>query len=44
VSVSSENVYSYLIDSAVFFLGSWVVFLLAASARAFGDDVRTRKG
>jgi hypothetical protein len=39
-----ELVYSYLIDSAVFFLGSWVVFLLAATARAFGSDVRSQKG
>ena len=38
-----ELVYSYLIDSAVFFLGSWVVFLLAATARAFGSEVRPRK-
>ncbi|MFZ0800604.1 MAG: hypothetical protein WBQ09_04310 [Terriglobales bacterium] len=41
--MSFEVVYSYLINSAVFFLGSWVLFLLAASARAFGSDVRPRK-
>jgi hypothetical protein len=41
--MSFEIVYSYLINSAVFFLGSWVLFLLAASARAFGSDVRPGK-
>jgi hypothetical protein len=41
--MSFDVVYSYLIDSAGFFLGSWVVFLLVASARAFGADVRPRK-
>jgi len=39
-----EVVYSYLIKAAVFFLGSWVLLLLAASARAFGGDLRSRKG
>jgi|HubBroStandDraft_5_1064220.scaffolds.fasta_scaffold238442_2 hypothetical protein len=39
--MSFEIVYSYLIDSAVFFLGSWVAFLLVASARAFRGDVRS---
>jgi hypothetical protein len=38
-----EIVYSYLINSAVFFLGSWVVFLLAAYARVFGSDSRPHK-
>jgi hypothetical protein len=42
--MSVEIVYSYLIDSAVIFLGSWVVFLLAASARVFGRDARPQKG
>jgi hypothetical protein len=42
--MSVETVYSYLIDSAVIFLGSWVVFLLAASARVFGSDTRSQKG
>jgi hypothetical protein len=41
--MSFEIVYSYLINSAVFFLGSWVAFLLAASARVFGSDVRPPK-
>lgn len=41
--MSFDVVYSYLIDSAGFFLASWVVFLLVASARAFGGDVRARK-
>lgn len=42
--MSVEIVYSYLIDSAVVFLGSWVVFLLAACVRAFGSDARPQKG
>jgi hypothetical protein len=42
--MSVELVYSYLIDSALFFLGSWVVFLLGACARAFGSDSRAQKG
>jgi hypothetical protein len=42
--MSFEIVYSYLIDSAIFFLGSWVVFLLGAYARAFGNDARPQKG
>ncbi|HLW87439.1 MAG TPA: hypothetical protein VKR57_03035 [Terriglobales bacterium] len=42
--MSFEIVYSYLIDSAGFFLGSWVVFLLAAYARAFGSDASIHKG
>jgi hypothetical protein len=42
--MSVEIVYSYLIDSAVFFLGSWVVFLLGACARAFGGETPHRKG
>jgi hypothetical protein len=39
-----EIVYSYLISSAGFFLGSWVLFLLAAYAIAFGSDGGSRKG
>lgn len=31
-----ELVYSYLIDSTWFFLGSWVVLLLTAGVVAFG--------
>jgi hypothetical protein len=42
--MSFEVVYSYLIDLAGFFLGSWVVFLLAAYTRAFGSDTRPQKG
>ncbi len=42
--MSFEIVYSFLINSAAFFLGSWVVFLLAAYARAFGSDTRPQKG
>jgi hypothetical protein len=38
-----ETVYSFLINAAGFFLGSWVVFLLAACARAFGGDTRPQK-
>jgi len=30
-----ELVYSYLIDSTWFFLGSWVIMLVAASLVAF---------
>jgi len=41
--MSFDVVYTYLIDAAVLFMGSWVVFILAASARAFGGDVRPRK-
>jgi hypothetical protein len=41
--MSFEVVYSCLIDAAVFFLGSWVVFLLAAYSRAFGSDTRHQK-
>jgi hypothetical protein len=32
-----DLVYSYLIDSTWFFLGSWVVALLTAGAVAFAD-------
>jgi hypothetical protein len=42
--MSIEMVYSYLIDSAVVFLGSWVLFLLGAYARAFGNDAQSQKG
>jgi hypothetical protein len=41
--MSVEVVYSYLIDSAIVFLGSWVVFLLAVYARVFGGDTPSRK-
>ena len=41
--MSFEIVYSYLIDATVFFLGSWVVFLLAAYARAFGGETPSQK-
>jgi len=33
-----DVVYSYLIDSVYFFLGSWVILLLAAYVAAFGRD------
>jgi len=33
-----DLVYSCLIDSACFFLGSWVILLLAAYGMAFGRD------
>jgi hypothetical protein len=39
-----ETVYSYLINSAGFFLGSWVVFLVAAYAMTFGREVPPQKG
>jgi hypothetical protein len=39
-----ETVYSYLIESAGFFLGSWVVFLLAAYVMTFGNDAPPQKG
>lgn len=42
--MSFESVYSYLIDLAGIFLGSWVVFLLAAYALTFGADSRPQKG
>jgi hypothetical protein len=42
--MSFESVYSCLIDSAVFFLGSWVVFLLGAYAQVFGSDTPRSKG
>lgn len=42
--MSVEIVYSFLIDAAVIFLGSWVVFLLAASARVFRSDTPPHKG
>jgi hypothetical protein len=35
-----ELVYSYLIDSTWFFLGSWVVLLLMAGAVAFAPQSR----
>lgn len=41
--MSFESVYSYLFDSAVIFLGSWIVFLLAAYASAFRSDTRAHK-
>jgi len=34
-----ELVYSYLIDSTWFFLGSWVIMLVAASLVAFRRDL-----
>jgi hypothetical protein len=37
-----ELVYSYLIDSTWFFLGSWVVLLLTAGVVAFGPAGRRR--
>jgi hypothetical protein len=37
-----DLVYSYLIDSTWFFLGSWVVLLLTAGVVAFADWRRPR--
>jgi hypothetical protein len=37
-----ERVYSYLIDSTWFFLGSWVVLLLTAGVVAFADRLGPR--
>jgi|HubBroStandDraft_3_1064219.scaffolds.fasta_scaffold354764_2 hypothetical protein len=37
-----ESVYSYLIDSTWFFLGSWVVLLLTAGVVAFADRLAPR--
>jgi hypothetical protein len=42
--MSVETVYSCLIDSAVVFLGSWLIFLLAACARVFRGDAPAQKG
>jgi len=39
-----DTVYSYLIDSAVVFLSSWVIFLLVAYATVFGRKGRSPKG
>ncbi len=33
-----DQMYSYLIDVTWFFLGTWVLLLLAAYAAAFGRD------
>jgi hypothetical protein len=33
-----ETAYSFLIDSGWFFLASWTLLLLVASAVVFGDD------
>jgi hypothetical protein len=35
--VDVDRLYSYLIDSTWFFLGSWVVLLLTAGVVAFPD-------
>ena len=35
--MDGDLLYSYLIDSTWFFLGSWVVALLTAGAVAFAD-------
>ena len=35
--MNADLVYSYLIDSTWFFLGSWVVLLLTAGVVAFAD-------
>jgi hypothetical protein len=37
-----ERVYSYLIDSTWFFLGSWVVLLLTAGVVTFADRLGPR--
>jgi hypothetical protein len=37
-----ERVYSYLIGSTWFFLGSWVVLLLTAGVVAFADRLAPR--
>jgi hypothetical protein len=37
-----DLVYSYVIDSTWFFLGSWVVLLLTAGVVAFADRLRPR--
>ena len=37
-----DVVWSYLIDSTFFFLGSWVVLLLAAGVAAFGPGEEAR--
>ena len=37
-----ELIYSYLIDTTWFFLGSWVVVLLAAYVVAFGRETAKR--
>jgi hypothetical protein len=37
-----DRVYSYLIDSTWFFLGSWVVLLLTAGVVAFADWLAPR--
>jgi len=37
VTMDVDLVYSYLIDSTWFFLGSWVVALLTAGVVAFAD-------
>jgi len=38
--MNADLVYSYLIDSAWLFLGSWVVLLMTAGAVAFGPTGR----
>jgi hypothetical protein len=38
-----EMVYSYLIDSTWFFLGSWVVLLLTAGVVAFAPSSRASR-
>ncbi|MGA8493135.1 MAG: hypothetical protein WB711_22120 [Terriglobales bacterium] len=40
--MDADRVYSYLIDSTWFFLGSWVVLLLTAGVAAFADRVESR--
>ena len=37
-----DRVYSYLIDSTWFFLGSWVVLLLTAGVVTFADRLGPR--
>ncbi|MGA8153096.1 MAG: hypothetical protein WB952_19250 [Terriglobales bacterium] len=34
-----DSLYAYLIDSTWFFLGSWVIMLVAASLVAFRQDL-----
>ena len=38
-----DTVYAYLIDSAIVFLASWVVFLLIAYATVFGRGSHSPK-
>jgi hypothetical protein len=40
--MDADLVYSYLIDSTWFFLGSWVVLLLTAGVVAFADRLGPR--